>query len=118
MLTKYLFSTTLYIFKTRQQSKSVMSCSNHLSYFSYLDFVFWKRRDSNPRPRRDERSNTILRHLFIIKADKVKFGKGICALFRAPLLPILGGEPAILHLRETCVFFRKLLPGRFSTQLR
>lgn len=34
----------------------------------------WKRRDSNPRPRRDERSNTILRHLFLFKNKKR--GKG------------------------------------------
>lgn len=64
-----------------------MSCSNQLSYFSYLKCVFllWKRRDSNPRPRRDERSNTILRHLYIIKTDKVKGEKGIFALMSAAL---------------------------------
>lgn len=65
-----------------------MSCSNQLSYFSYFNFVFfklWKRRDSNPRPRRNERSNTILRHLYIIKTDKVKGEKGIFALMSAAL---------------------------------
>lgn len=112
----FLYDTFIFQKNKATNKKRSRALTNWATFPIYsLCFSLWKRRDSNPRPRRNERSNAILRHLLFLIQIRQQ-AKRVCSFSWAPLLPILGSEPAILHLLETCVFLRKLLPSWFSTQ--